>query len=95
MSPVLILGLVFCTDITISEPYFYLHHAQIDRIYWIWQNQDLEARQNAIAGNVVLDDTSSANTTLQDIIELGVNAEGIEIADAMSTLAGPFCYIYA
>ncbi|KAK4542845.1 hypothetical protein LTR36_006034 [Oleoguttula mirabilis] len=79
-----------------GDPYFYLHHAQIDRVYWIWQNQDLANRQNAIGGTITLDnEPASANTTLADIIELGVNAEGITIASAMSTLAGPFCYIYA
>ncbi|KAK5130556.1 hypothetical protein LTR08_001936 [Meristemomyces frigidus] len=78
-----------------GDPYFFLHHAQIDRTYWIWQNQDLANRQNAIAGTITLDNTpASRNTTLDDIIELGVNAPGITIASAMSTLNGPFCYVY-
>ncbi|KAK5165792.1 uncharacterized protein LTR77_008715 [Saxophila tyrrhenica] len=80
-----------------GDPYFFLHHAQIDRTWWIWQNQDLENRQNAIAGTLTLNNNPpSRNTTLDDIIELGVNApKGIKIGDAMSTLDGPFCYIYA
>jgi len=84
------------TNMPSSDPYFYLHHAQIDRTYWIWQNQNLAERQYAIAGTITLDnDPPSRNTTLEDIIELGVNApEGITIKDAMSTMAGPFCYIY-
>ena len=58
------------SDISLSEPYFYLHHAQIDRMYWIWQNQDLAARQNAIGGTITLDnEPPSRNTTLEDIIE--------------------------
>lgn len=28
-----------------GDPYFHLHHAQIDRIYWIWQMQDWANRQ--------------------------------------------------
>ncbi|KAK5122678.1 hypothetical protein LTR85_003941 [Meristemomyces frigidus] len=79
-----------------GEPYFYLHHAQIDRTYWIWQNHDLAARQNAIGGTITLDnDPPSRNTTLEDTIDLGVSADAITIASAMSTLDGPFCYIYA
>jgi tyrosinase len=27
------------------EPAFYLHHAQIDRLYFIWQNLDWDNRQ--------------------------------------------------
>ena len=79
-----------------SDPYFFLHHAQIDRVWWIWQNQDLKNRQNAIAGTITLNnDPVSRNTTLQDLLQLGVNEPvGIPIASAMSTLGGPFCYIY-
>ncbi|KAN0106125.1 Di-copper centre-containing protein [Hyaloscypha variabilis] len=78
-----------------GDPAFFLHHAQIDRTWWIWQNQDLKNRQNAIAGTITLNnDPPSRNGTLQDYISLGVNAVDIQIADAMNTLAGPFCYIY-
>jgi hypothetical protein len=77
------------------DPYFYFHHAQIDRIWWIWQNQDLANRQNAIAGTHTINDIPpSANTTLDDIIDIGQNAPGITIREAMSTTSGPFCYIY-
>jgi tyrosinase len=84
-------------DIFVSpgDPAFFLHHAQIDRTWWIWQNQDLKNRQNAIAGTITLNNNPpSRNGTLQDIIDMGVNNPGIQIAQAMSTLAGPFCYIY-
>ncbi|KAF8851192.1 tyrosinase [Acephala macrosclerotiorum] len=78
-----------------GDPAFFLHHAQIDRTWWIWQNQDLKNRQNAIAGTITLNNSPpSRNGTLTDTISLGVNAKDITIGDAMSTLAGPFCYIY-
>jgi tyrosinase len=55
----------------------------------------LKNRQNAIAGTITLDNNPpSRDGTLEDYIYLGVNAPGIQIADAMNTLAGPFCYIY-
>src|SRR4051812_21006363 len=28
-----------------GDPYFYLHHAMIDRTWWIWQAQDFANRQ--------------------------------------------------
>jgi hypothetical protein len=31
--------------ISSGDPAFYLHHAQIDRVYWIWQMLDFENRQ--------------------------------------------------
>ena len=74
---------------------FWLHHGQIDRTWWIWQNQDIKNRQNAISGTITLNNSPpSRNGTLEDVIELGVNAPGMQIKDAMSTIAGPFCYIY-
>jgi len=37
-----------------GDPYFFLHHAQIDRVWWIWQNQDLKTRQNAIGDTITI-----------------------------------------
>ncbi|KAK2629561.1 hypothetical protein QTJ16_000381 [Diplocarpon rosae] len=78
-----------------GDPAFWLHHAQIDRTWWIWQNQNLAARQNAIGGTITLDNSPASRPgRLEDPLSLGVNAPNITIGDAMSTLAGPFCYIY-
>ena len=78
-----------------GDPWFFLHHGQIDRTWWIWQNQDLKTRQNAIAGtNTMFNAPPSANTTLDDFIDLGVLAPNIKIRDAMSTISDQFCYIY-
>jgi len=78
------------------DPYFFFHHAQIDRVWWMWQNQDLANRQYQIAGTLTLNNSPpSRNTSLEDVLDLGVNAKGISIRSAMSTLAGEFCYIYA
>lgn len=40
-----------------SDPYFFLHHAQIDRVWWMWQNQQPYVRTNAIAGTLTLGDS--------------------------------------
>lgn len=86
--------LTFCVT-SYSDPYFFFHHAQIDRVYWIWQNQDLETRLTSIAGTItILNEPPSRNGTLDDLIDLGVNNGPITIRSAMSTLGGPFCYIY-
>ena len=81
-----------------GDPAFYLHHAQIDRTWWIWQNQDPEQRTTAIAGTITLNNNPpSRNGTLEDLIDLGVNADAITIGEVMSTTgitAGPLCYIY-
>jgi tyrosinase len=78
-----------------GDPVFWLHHAQIDRIWWIWQNQDIKKRINAIAGTITINNMPpSRDGTLQDVIDLGVVGQPKKIADVTSTTEGPFCYIY-
>ncbi|KAH7067131.1 hypothetical protein FB567DRAFT_256894 [Paraphoma chrysanthemicola] len=79
-----------------GDPAFFLHHAMIDRVYWTWQNQDLEKRLYALGGTVTLNNMPpSRNTTLDDEIDLGFVGVGkVRIRDVSSTLAGPLCYVY-
>ncbi|KAI1831219.1 hypothetical protein DTO006G1_7575 [Penicillium roqueforti] len=85
-------------DVFVSpgDPAFWLHHGMIDRTWWIWQNLDLHNRLNAISGTgTFLNSPASPNTTLDTLINIGY-AGGSDIAmrDLMSTVSGPFCYIY-
>jgi tyrosinase len=61
-----------------------------------WQNQDIVNRQYAISGGTIIGN-QGPNGTLNDTITMGeyVGAPNITIGDALNTLAGPFCYIYA
>ncbi|KAF9638021.1 Tyrosinase [Lasiodiplodia theobromae] len=78
-----------------GDPAFYLHHAQIDRVWWIWQNLDPTRRTHTIAGTITIENTPpSRNGTLDDLIDLGVNAPAMRLGDALSTVEGPFCYVY-
>jgi tyrosinase len=78
-----------------GDPAFFLHHAQIDRTWWIWQNQDLTARKNAISATITLNNTPpSRNGTLDDWLEMGILGTGTEIKNTMFTTGGPLCYIY-
>lgn len=66
---------------------------------WIWQNAGILERQdriNTIAGTLTfLNNPPSRNATLDDTIDLGVNAPmPIKLRDLMSTVSGSFCYIY-
>lgn len=81
-----------------ADPAFFFHHTMIDRVWWIWQNQDIENRQNAIGGTITfLNRPPSRNGTLEDNLGFADFMEfpNITNADALNTLAGPFCYIYA
>ena len=77
-----------------GDPMFWLHHAQIDRTYWMWQNQDMDKRLYQISGKVSFLDPNSRNGTLDDIIDMGVLARNVKIRDVMDTSGGTLCYIY-
>lgn len=72
----------------------------IDRVYWIWQLQDLNKRLTAISGTITLNNVPpSRNGTLDDVIELSFNngAGETTVGDLMNTmggLGGKLCYVY-
>ncbi|KAF2691729.1 Di-copper centre-containing protein [Lentithecium fluviatile CBS 122367] len=81
-----------------GDPFFYLHHAMIDRTWWIWQTLDVKTRTGAagISGTgTFLDSPPSPNTTLDTMVDLGYAAgPAVRMRDLMSTTDGPMCYIY-
>ncbi|KAM0329250.1 hypothetical protein ACHAQA_004553, partial [Verticillium albo-atrum] len=78
-----------------AEPSFYLHHGMIDRVWWIWQLQDLGTRLDAVSGLTSLGGGVEAkNGTVDDIVELNVNGRPHRLGDLLDTMNGPFCYIY-
>lgn len=78
-----------------GDPVFYLHHAMIDRVWWIWQLQDLDTRLTAVAGRV--GGGSTRQGSLQDDVSLGFAAGSTVLGELMDTMGGKggdFCYIY-
>ncbi|KAF9699242.1 hypothetical protein EKO04_002830 [Ascochyta lentis] len=78
------------------DPVFFLHHAMLDRVYWIWQALHPE-QANAVAGTITLNNNPpSRNTTLEDLIQTNyLGVEDTPIGDLTNTLGEkPLCYIY-
>ncbi|KAH7320731.1 hypothetical protein B0I35DRAFT_477288 [Stachybotrys elegans] len=81
-----------------GDPAFYLHHAMVDRVWWIWQLQDLETRLTAVAGNTGSYGNGGARGTLNDLLNLGYNGGNVALGSLLNTMGGKggeFCYIYA
>jgi len=71
------------------------HHAQIDRVWWTWQNLNPAERTKAIYGTTLLADPTAPNATLSDKMTLEYAFPGnMTVGEAMSTMGGPFCYTY-
>ncbi|KAG6298930.1 hypothetical protein E4U09_000362 [Claviceps aff. purpurea] len=52
-----------------GDPLFYFHHAQVDRIWSIWQALDFSKRGNALDGTLTLGNVPpSRNVALEDIM---------------------------
>lgn len=79
-----------------GDPIFYLHHAQVDRIWTVWQAKDPATRQYAISGTgTLVNAPPSPEFKLSDPIDLGFLGAPRPIRDFLNTKAGPFCYEYA
>jgi tyrosinase len=67
----------------------------VDRVWFIWQSLNWPARLTDVAGTRTIFNTPpSANTTLADLQNMGPLGADIALGDLLSTLSGPFCYIY-
>ncbi|KDN71871.1 hypothetical protein CSUB01_10977 [Colletotrichum sublineola] len=79
-----------------TDPSFFLHHAMVDRVYWLWQALH---RQEAfkIAGTItILNLPPSRDATIEDVIEMGVLTQNRPIKDLLNTLgSSPLCYVYS
>jgi tyrosinase len=78
---------------------FYLHHAQIDRLWWQWQRRD--PRRLFEIGGVKRDfrwfgKTQSESTTMNDVLTIVGAGENVhsQIKDIMDTEDGILCYRY-
>ncbi|KAK0387760.1 hypothetical protein NLU13_4005 [Sarocladium strictum] len=77
-----------------NDPSFFLHHAMVDHVYWLWQSLHLD-RAGEIAGTITMFNAPpSREAVKEDVLDVKVLAEEITIADALSTMGGKFCYIY-
>jgi tyrosinase len=79
-----------------NDPVFFMHHAMLDRVWWLWQAIH-PAQAKTIAGTItIMNRPPSRNATVDDLVEMNyLNIEGLPISSLLDTLGGePFCYIY-
>ncbi|KAF8888037.1 hypothetical protein BD779DRAFT_1672450 [Infundibulicybe gibba] len=80
-----------------SDPVFFLHHANLDRLWWSWQARDLPRRLKDISGPINILDYSNqlgGNVTLAFPLSLGVNAKNVTVSDVMNIQGDTLCYLY-
>ncbi|KAF1999790.1 Di-copper centre-containing protein [Amniculicola lignicola CBS 123094] len=80
-----------------ADPIFWMHHANVDRLWWSWQKQDLWERLWDISGPIFMQDYGNekgGNTTLDYKLSLWSNAKDIVVSDVMDIQGGGLCYDY-
>ncbi|KAH6842311.1 hypothetical protein B0I37DRAFT_392924 [Chaetomium sp. MPI-CAGE-AT-0009] len=78
-----------------SDPVFWLHHTQVDRLWTIWQGQDLAERTYLVWGTgTAANDPPSDNVTLDTSMDFGIIGDPRTIREVSSTIDGDYCYVY-
>ncbi|KAF9878298.1 hypothetical protein CkaCkLH20_04336 [Colletotrichum karsti] len=85
-----------------GEPAFFVHHTNVDRVWWMWQMLDPDVRganvETAVNGPITMWDVFEphGNGTISTMQNLGYVKEGAEVplGELMSTTEGLFCYVY-
>ncbi|KAK8096019.1 Di-copper centre-containing protein [Apiospora kogelbergensis] len=89
-----VLGTMGNAENSPGDPLFYLHHGNLDRILWTWQQQDLETRLNQVGGPVLPMDYGGQNVTLDFTVGLGELAGDATLKQLLDTQSGVLCYTY-
>ncbi|KAK8139999.1 hypothetical protein PG984_000065 [Apiospora sp. TS-2023a] len=89
-----VLGTIGNAENSPGDPLFYLHHGNLDRVLWMWQQKDPETRLNQVGGPVVPMDYGGQNVTLDFTVNLGELAGDATLKQLLDTQSGVLCYTY-
>ncbi len=78
--------------IQILDPLFFLHHAQLDRMWWKWQLDSPQTRLFEYTGLPRFGSTREAS--LDDSLTYGGFIPDISVRKVMDTEGGLLCYRY-
>lgn len=88
----------FLTFTAPNDPVFYLHHTNVDRLWWVWQQRDPAERLYQAHGPTTdfryHDGHEESEVSLEDVMPMGGLAEDTKMKLVMDTRAGFLCYEY-
>jgi len=78
-----------------SDPIFFVHHAQIDRVWWYWQQlQPTQRLEDYFGPNNISEPNALSQATLQDMLVMMDLDADMAVADVMDTRSNLLCYKY-
>ena len=82
-----------CSTLTpLADPIFFLHHTQLDRLWWLWQRRQPGNGLTAYSGRKERHSIEMAS--MEDLIETQGLAEPVKVADLMDIQGELLCYDY-
>ncbi|KAJ1305208.1 hypothetical protein OPQ81_000237 [Rhizoctonia solani] len=75
-----------------NDPLFFLHHAQVDRLWTLWQGRN-ETRLQDYAGNTIQNMTANIASLSDGLFTLEF-APARDVRSVMDTMANGLCYTY-
>ena len=75
---------------SLLDPVFFLHHAQVDRLWWIWQHKDYASRKYKYNGPSTND--AEVEAELTDVINFHGAAPKVTVQEIMIPETGWLCY---
>ena len=78
--------------IAFPDPIFFLHHTQLDRLWWLWQVRQPDGGLTAFGGPKLRQSIEMAS--LEDLIQMQSLAEPVKVAEVMDIKGDFLCYDY-
>ena len=75
-----------------TDPVFFLHHVNIDRLWSQWQQTRPRGRFSAYVGKA--NNNTEAAARLTDPLDMAGLSKNAQVIDVMDTTGGQFCYSY-
>lgn len=75
-----------------TDPLFFLHHTQLDRLWWLWQKRQPGRGLTAYSGPKQRHSIEMAS--LDDLIQMQGLAEPVKVAEVMNIQGDLLCYDY-
>lgn len=79
----------------VADPAFFLHHANVDRMWALWQEKDETTRRMALNGTASMYDApDTPEVTLDTMMDYGKLDQARAIREMVNPIEGKFCYRY-
>ncbi|KAF4511563.1 hypothetical protein G6O67_003346 [Ophiocordyceps sinensis] len=75
-----------------NDPLFFLHHGNLDRLWWRWQRENPRSRLLQYLGRHMHNSTGAAR--LDDVLMFDGFTENVAVHQVMNAEAGLLCYTY-